>query len=452
MFGFGSFGEFAFGDAESVAATPVFEDSWHQRFNEPTRYRIAPKAAIALIAWSAFVTDPGILTRPEHVSADRFTRQFSEPVRFAPRLPTHAQQFDAWVAWPLDSAERWQPPFSTPTVFPSRLPTHAQQFAALVKSDPFQETVSEDRFHQRFSEPVRFPRAALTAHQRFDALVKGSPFPETVTEDRFHQRFNEPVRFSPRLPTHAQQFSAWVAWPLDSAERWQPPFSTPTVFSARLPAHGQQFSALVQSDPFPETVSEDRFHQRFNEPTRFPRAALTAHQRFDALVQFAPFHETVSEDRFHQRFNEPVHFAPQLPTHAQQFAARVDWPLVSAEKWQPPFSTPTVFPRAALTAHQRFDVLVQFAPFPETVSEDRFHQPFSSPTRFAARLLTAKQQFLNWSEWPIALEEGVSTLTGVAIINAVASSTFTDMLRDPNARLVYKVEIYPWRNSDRADT
>jgi hypothetical protein len=416
MFGFGSFGEFAFGDAESVAATPVFEDSWHQRFSEPTRYRLAPKAAIALIAWSAFVTDPGVLTQPENVSADRFTRQFSEPVRFAPRLPTHAQQFSAWTAWPLDSAERWQPPFSTPTIFPSRLPTHGQQFAALVQSDPFPETVSEDRFHQRFNEPVRFPRAALTAHQRFDALVKSSPFPETVSEDRFHQRFNEPVRFAPRIPTHAQQFSAWVAWPLVSAEKWQPPFSTPTVFPrAALTAH-QRFDALVQFAPFAETVSEDRFHQRFNEPARFPRAALTAHQRFDVLVQFAPFAETVSEDRFHQRFNEPVRF-----------------------------------PRAALTAHQRFDALVQFAPFAETVSEDRFHQPFSTPTRFAPRLLTAKQQFLNWSEWPVALEEGVSTLTGVAIINAVASSSFTDMLRDPNARLVYKVEIHPGRNSDRAD-
>lgn len=233
MFGFGAFGEFAFGETPGGLITPIFEDAWHQQFSDPARYRLAPKAAIAIASWSAFVVDPFILTRPEVVSADRFVRPFSEPVRFPQALPTRVQQFAAFVKadpFPeLVSADRFVPPFSQPVLFvrghqSKALPTHAQQFAAFVKADPFPELVSADRWWRVFDEPTRFPRghqskALPTYAQQFAAFAKADPFLEMVSVDRWWRALNEPTRFRRALPTAQQKFQASLGLPFSGFEQ-----------------------------------------------------------------------------------------------------------------------------------------------------------------------------------------------------------------------------------------
>ena len=247
MFGGHSFGGAPFGDLSNEAAVerPIFADSWHPPLSRPSFHRVAQAAAIAAIAWSSFVSDPGLRARSEATSPDRWFRPLQEPVRFARALPTAQQQFAAFVqAAPFGEApgaDKWMPPLQVPVRFPRALPTTAQQFAAYVQFAPFAEAVTADRWHPPLSQPVRFPRAMLAAHQTFNVRT---------TFDTF----------------------------------WFPPLQLPVKFPAALPTARQQFAAFVQAGPFGELIGPDAWHPPLSQPVRFPRALLAAHHDFSLFV------------------------------------------------------------------------------------------------------------------------------------------------------------------------
>src|ERR1051326_9184162 len=153
-----------------AAGEAIAESKWHQPWAEPVRERVAPRLAVALIAWGlAYV---GAAPFAEAVTEARWHQPWSEPVRVRPRLPDGEQQFLALPPWP-DVRIGWHAPLAEPvrTRPPVRIPAQEQQF------QPFDEDIIfVDRWFAWWSEPVRV-RPALRAGLHAALAFHPQPFP-----------------------------------------------------------------------------------------------------------------------------------------------------------------------------------------------------------------------------------------------------------------------------------
>lgn len=165
---------------------------------------------------------------------------------------------------------------------------------------------------------------------------------------------------------------------------------------------------------------------------------------------------SIFEDSWHQPFPDAIRRLPPYRAATQPFSSLVEFApfpeTVSADKWFVPFSEPIRFVTGARsrpamhTGAQQFLIYVEAQPFPETVSADRWFVPFSEPVRFRPRLNTANQLFFVSIEFPLtgSIVSETTTMLALAILTGVPTSSHKMLLAETIKQLIYTAEISPW--------
>ena len=389
-----------------VADPSTNESPWHQPWSEPVRTKIAPAAAIALMASGLFAP-----VLPTNLGGETVPGpNVSYPYKFqyqAKAEPVFVGQTESI------RVDKWYVALSGPVRTPPRLIVAAQQPFAFVLNPNTQITQNfESRWHQPWSEPVR-QKPGLGAANRPFMVSWGvrTPTVETVTVDKWYVALTVPVRSLPRLQPGAQPFSFPSTRPIVSFG-WHQWLSEPVRQKAGLGPHLQQTTAFQR--PI-EIINLDKWYKPWEPPVRVKPSFIANQQAYAAPLITTV--EAVTVDKWCRAWVDPPKAKLSLAPAAQQSTAFVKAPpfgqTISFD-WFQNLSDPPK-PKASLgVANQQFSAFVKAAPFPEATFESKWHYPWSEPVRNKAGLWASHQATTAFQ--PIFTPTTIS-ITGV--LNAV---------------------------------
>lgn len=323
-----------YGDVTTVAGELVTLDKYYKPLVDPVR--VPRRLSTGSQQYLAFVKAAPFA---ETVSYDRWAFPLSEPVRRRGLRPHYQQYHIAGPANPI-VAFHWQPPLALP--IPKRYVAF-QQYLALVKADPFPETISTDRWWMPYSEPQRSRLRLATAAQQYELFWPVNPtdiVPEVVTMDKWYKPLVDPQR-QPRRLREYQAFFYSNQLPFPPWD-WRPPLEKPQLLARRrivdgYPTHFYGRPPLVHITWFMQ-LGEPR-----RERPALPKAWLQQYE-------FASYTPLVTQGWLVE-LSTPRRFPRALPTGLLPTLFFPDPVIIPTVSWFAPFSEPKRFP-IALAVHQ----------------------------------------------------------------------------------------------------
>lgn len=373
----------------------VGEDSWHQRFSDPTANfaaRLRAAAFVALVASGAIIS-PWALTQPEQVNESNWHQEWSRPSRLRPPLPVSLTDPLLVTTPETVTVDKWYTAFGEVTRSKG-LRTQLQSSGTI---DPWaltqKENVTEDRWHQPFSDPTtNWADLRLNRYQIAQVASGMGPggqgatiAPEIVTLDKWYASLSEWPRQPKGLRSQLQLASAISPW------------------------------ALTQ----PETTSADRWYVELSQPFRRPSPAGRYPNAFDA-IQFGTVPVVVNCDSWYTALSQPTYRVKSPPSYladlaypglmADSWFSALSQPsprripsLIGALSWTPwqgpllewygPLSEPTRRPATR-------QLQQQYVPFLQAILSSSWYAPLSEPVRVKRRPEGGLYSIVNTSVGP----------------------------------------------------